>query len=273
MDTLLQDVRYAIRMLARAPGFTIVAVFALALGIGANTAIFTIVNAALIERLPFKDPARLIVIWEETARRPGRSNVVGPANYLRWRERATAFEEMSAFADTRLVLTGSGDPEEVTGQLVMGPLFRVLGVPAAVGRTFTDAELADPAGSVTVLSHAFWQRRFAGDPAIVGRTIQLNGAATTVVGVMPPDVRLLMKSNSLVGKATDLWTPFPLPATARNPRGRSISVIARLEPGIGVSQAQTQMTTIAAGLASEFPAFDTGWSARVVPLRDELAGD
>src|SRR5215211_3745585 len=141
MDSLLHDIRYAIRMLARAPGFTIVAVVALALGIGANTAIFTVLNAVLIERLPFRDPARLVVLWEETARRPGRSNVVGPANYLRWRERATAFEEMSAFVDARQVLTGNGAPEEVTTQLALGPLFQVLGVPALAGRTFSEAEL------------------------------------------------------------------------------------------------------------------------------------
>src|SRR5262245_19268638 len=130
MDTFVQDLRYAARTFARTPGFTAIAVLTLALGIGANTAIFTIVNAVLIERLPFKDPSRLVAIWESNARRPGRNNVVGPANYIRWRERATSFESMSAFADQRSVLTGSGDPEEVTAQLVIGPLFSVLGVPA-----------------------------------------------------------------------------------------------------------------------------------------------
>jgi putative ABC transport system permease protein len=198
---------------------------------------------------------------------------VGPANYLRWRERATAFEEMSAFIDTRQVLTGSGEPEEVTTQLSVGPLHKVLGVPALVGRVFSDAELADPAAAVTVLSHAFWQRRFGGDPGLVGRTIQLNGAATTVIGIMPPDVRLLLKSNSGVGRPTDLWVPFPLPESARAPRGRSISVVARLKPDVSIEQARSQMATIASGLSAEFPAFDTGWSVRVLSLRDELAGD
>jgi putative ABC transport system permease protein len=273
MDTFVQDVRYAIRTCLRAPGFTFVAVLALALGIGANTAIFTIVNAALIERLPFKDPARLVVLWEESARRPGRSNTVAPANYLRWRERADVFEEMSAFADTRTVLTGSGEPEELTQQLAIGPLFKVLGVPPLLGRTFSDAELADDATNVVVLGHALWTRRFGADPGVVGRTIQLNGAAATVIGVMPPDVRLLMRTNSLVGKPTELWTNFTLPPSAREPRGRSISVIARLRPGVSIDQARAQMNTIAAGLTAEFPAFDTGWKVKVVPLRDELAGD
>jgi putative ABC transport system permease protein len=273
MDNLLQDIRYAMRLCLRTPGFTAVAVVALALGIGANTAIFTIVNAVLIERLPFKDPERLVVIWEESARRPGRSNVVGPANYLRWRERATAFQDMAAFADRRLVLSGNEAPEEVTAQLAIGDVFQVLGVPPLLGRTFTAAEMADPNAGVTVFTHAFWQRRFGSDPAVVGRTIHLNGQPTTVLGVMPPDVRLLMKTNSLVGKPNDVWVPFPLPASARNPRGRSISVIARLNPDVGVAQAQTQMNTIAAGLSAEFPAFDTGWGVRVLPLREELAGD
>jgi putative ABC transport system permease protein len=273
MDTFLQDLRYALRLLASAPGFTTVAVLALAIGIGANTAIFTIVNAALIERLPFKDPERLVALWEESARRPGRSNTVGPANYIRWRERATLFQEMSAFADTRTVLTGSGEPEELTAQLAMGPLFSVLGVPALYGRTFSEAELADESINAAVLSHALWTRRFGADPGIVGRTIQLNGVPTTVVGVMPPDVRLLMKSNSQVGKPTDLWINYPLPASARTPRGRSISVVARLKPGVSLDQVRTEMNTIAAGLTAEFPDFDTGWKVRVLPLRDELAGD
>src|SRR5262249_38283196 len=273
MDSFLQDLRYATRLLMRAPGFTTVAVLALALGIGANSAIFTVVNAILIERLPFDDPDRLVVLWEENSRRPGRSNTVSPGNYIHWKERSTVFEEMSAFADTRAVLTGSGEPEEITRQLAIGPLFRVIGVPALYGRTFSDAELTEGAPGVAVLGHAFWKRRCGADPSIVGRMIRLNGVATPVVGVMPPDVRLLMKTNSLVGKPTDLWINNPLPASARTPRGRSISVVARLKPGVTSEQARAEMRTIAAGLTAEFPQFDTGWTIRVLPLRDELSGD
>jgi putative ABC transport system permease protein len=271
MDALLQDIRYAIRTLVRTPGFTVIAVAALALGIGANTAIFTIVNAALIEPLPFHDPDRIVVLWERNVRRPDRKNTVGPANYIRWRERAQSFEELSGFIDTSSVLTG-GDPEEVTTQLVLGDMFRILAVPAMLGRTFTPAELSDAASNVAVLSHAFWQRRFSGDPGIVGRAIQLNNTARTVVGVMPPDVQVVA-SRSQVSKPTDLWVPYPLPAEARTPRGRSISVIGRLKPGTSIQQAQAEMDTIAAGLEQEFPAFDTGWGVRVFSLRDELAGN
>jgi putative ABC transport system permease protein len=271
MDALLQDIRYAIRTLVRTPGFTVIAVAALALGIGANTAIFTIVNAALIEPLPFHDPDRIVVLWERNVRRPDRKNTVGPANYIRWRERAQSFEELSGFIDTSSVLTG-GDPEEVTTQLVLGDMFRILAVPAMLGRTFTPAELSDAASNVAILSHAFWQRRFSGDPGIVGRAIQLNNTARTVVGVMPPDVQVVA-SRSQVSKPTDLWVPYPLPAEARTPRGRSISVIGRLKPGTSIQQAQAEMDTIAAGLEKEFPAFDTGWGVRVFSLRDELAGN
>src|SRR5262245_44213352 len=140
MDTFFQDLRYALRLLARAPGFTLVAILALALGIGANTAIFTIVNAALIERLPFRDPARIVLVWEENARRPGRSNSVGPMNYLRWKERATSFEGMAGFVDTRVNLTGSdGDPEELTIQNVTAGFLPVIGVTPLIGRGFSDA--------------------------------------------------------------------------------------------------------------------------------------
>ena len=273
MDAFLQDLRYATRSFSRTPGFTLVAILTLAVGIGANTAIFTLVNAVLIERLPFKDPAQLVAIWEENARRPGRANVVAPANYLRWRERARSFTAMSAFADGRSILTGGGDPIEVTHQLAIGPLFSVLGVTPLYGRIFSDAELSNRNFNAAILSYAFWTNRFDADPSVVGRTIVLDGNATTVVGVMPPDVRLLFTSNSLVARPTDVWLNYPLPESARTPRGRSISVVARLQPGATIERARAEMNAIAASLATELPDFDTGWTARVIPLRDELAGE
>jgi putative ABC transport system permease protein len=273
MDTLLQDLRYAVRICLRAPGFTTVAVLALALGIGANTAIFTIVNAVLIERLPFKDPARLVVLWEENARRPGRSNVVGPMNFIRWKERATTFDDMAGFVDTRANLTGGGNPEELTVQNVTSGFFSILGVTPMIGRTFSEAEAADRNASAVVLSHDLWQRRFGADASLVGRTIQLNGRAVTVIGILPPDVRFLMKSNSLVGKPIDLWAPWVLPATARDAHGRYMSVAARLKPGVSLDAARAEMSAVAAALTAELPEIDTGWTARVVPIRDELSGD
>ncbi len=260
-------------MCARAPGFTATTVLALALGIGANTAIFTVVNAVLLERLPFKDASRLVVLWEESARRPAHPNTVAPANFLRWRDRATAFESMAALADSRVNLTGTGSPEELVVQYVTHGFFDVLGVPALKGRTFTARELSDPDADVTVLGYALWQRRFGGDPAIVGRTIDINGKPQLVVGVMPKGVGLLLPSGSLVGKPSDLWMPYVLPPGAREPRGRYLSVIARLKGGASIEQARSQMQVIGRGLQSELPAFDTGWTTEVVPIRQELSGE
>src|SRR5262245_43458932 len=148
METLVQDLRYAIRMCLRAPGFTFVAVAALALGIGANAAIFTIVNAELIERLPFSDPSRVVLLWEENASRPGKANTVGPMNYLRWKERVRSFERMAGFADTRTNLTGIGAPEELTVQNVTAGFLSVAGVTPMIGRGFTEEESADSEGDV-----------------------------------------------------------------------------------------------------------------------------
>jgi len=151
MDTLLQDVRYALRVCGRTPGFTAVAVLALALGIGANTAIFTIIDAVLLQRLPFREPERIVALWEESTRRPGRNNVVGPSQFIRWGERATVFERMAALADTRQNLTGSATPEEVVMQVVTADFFPILGVSPLVGRTFTDEENRDPQSNVVIL--------------------------------------------------------------------------------------------------------------------------
>jgi putative ABC transport system permease protein len=273
MDSAFQDIRYAIRLCLRTPGFTAVAVMALALGIGANTAIFTIVNAVLLEPLPFRDPERLVAMWETNARRPGRPNTIGPANFLRWRERATVFERTAPFYDYRVNLTGSGEPEELVAMDVTPDFFPTLGVPALAGRTFAPDEGPKGHDAVVVLGFNLWQRRFAGDSGVVGRTIQINGRPVTVVGILPADGRLFLKRWSRTGKPADLWMPFAFTEAHRQPRGRYMSAIARLKPGVALTEAQAQMDTIARGLTTEFPEFDTGWSTLLVPLHDELSGD
>jgi putative ABC transport system permease protein len=273
MDDVLQDIRYGLRLCLRTPGFTMIAVFALALGIGANAAIFTIVNAVLLEPLPFRDPGRLVVMWETNVRRPGRANVLAPANFIRWRERATAFERMAPFYDYRINLTGAGAPEEIVGMDVTPDFFPTLGVAPLVGRAFADDEGPEGHNAVAVLSYGLWQRRFAGDAAVVGRTIQLNSRTITVVGVMPADMRLFLSRGSLAAKAADLWMPFAFTEAHRTPRGRYMSAIARLAPGVGLAGAQAQMDTIAGGLTREFPQFDTGWGALLVPMHREISGD
>ncbi|HEX4666942.1 MAG TPA: ABC transporter permease [Chthoniobacterales bacterium] len=269
----MNDFRFALRQLRKSPGFTFVAVLTLALGIGANTAIFTIVNAALLERLPYRDAGRIIVVWETNAQRPGKSNVAGPTNFLRWKERATSFETLAAYAESRANLTGGAHPEELIAQNVTDGYFDVIGVEPFLGRAFTAEEMADQKSAVTILSYELWQRRFGADRSIVGRSIQLNGKLQTVVGVMPPGVRLYLKSGSLVNKPVDFWWPFVLGPEAREPHGRYLTVIGRLKPGATLEGARAELKTIAVSLTNEFPDFDTGWSTKVVPLREELSGD
>ncbi len=272
-ETALRDLRYAARSLSRSPVFAAITIMTLALGIGANTAIFTLVHALMLEPLPFHEPDRVLVVWEESVRRPGRPNTVSPANFLRWQERATAFESLSAFYDFRTSLTGLGEPEELVGQGVTSNFFATLGAAPLLGRTFAPDEGPDGHDAVTVLSHGLWLRRFGGDPAVLGRSIQLNGRPFTVIGVMPPNVGLFLKSGSLVGKPADLWEPFAFTAESRQPRGRYMSAIGRLKAGASLEEARTQMSAIAASLAIELPEHDTGWGVRLVPIQEEIAGE
>ena len=273
LESALRDLRFAVRSLRKSPGFTAVTIATLALGIGANTAIFTIVHAVMLARLPFQEPDRVVVVWETNVQRPGRSNVVGPANFLRWQARATVFRSMSAFYDFRTSLTGSGEPEELVAQAVTPDFFATLGVSPLLGRTFTPDEGPDGRDSVAILSHALWQRRFGGDPEVVGRSIVLNRRPFTVIGVMPAGVGLFLKNGSLVGKPPELWEPFAFRPEQSQPQGRYMSAIARLRPDVPLEQAQAQMTAIASALTAEWPQFDTGWGIRLVPIHDELAGE
>ncbi len=271
LDELMWDLRYAVRGFGRSPGFTAVVVLTLALGIGATTSVFTLVNAFLIERPPVPDPDRVVAIWEESAQRPGQHNVVSSANFLRWQERVRAFGTFASFVEVRANLTGSVEPEEVVLQRVTSPFFSTLGVTPLVGRTFTDSESRDPQAHVAMLGFDLWRRRFGGDPAVVGRVIQLNATPTTVVGVMPQGFGLYMRASAGAGRPADLWAPYVLAAGARDIFSRGLTVIARLRPGVLLSQAQAEMTAIAADLAREFPDRDTGWTADVVTLHEEMS--
>src|SRR5256712_11634790 len=192
------------RVCVRTPGFTAVAVLALALGIGANTAIFTIVNAVLLERLPFRDPNGIVALWEENARRPGRSNVVGPSQFIRWGDRSTSFERMAAFVDTRANLTGGGNPEEVIVLNVTAGFFPILGVPPLLGRPFSDSENTDPQSSVVILSADFWQRRVGGGPHLIWGAISPKSRPPDGVRGLPPGLLLLVKVGAQSGQAAGL---------------------------------------------------------------------
>ena len=263
----LQDLRHGARLLLASPAFTLAALGALAIGIGANTAIFAVVNTLLIQPLPYKDPDRLAVVWEHNLPRDRRDNVVSPGNYLHWREMNSVFSDMSIVSMTfRTAYTGDGEPEELTQQIVNATLFPMLGVNAAVGRVFTPDEDRPNANRFVLLSDRLWRRRFAADPNVINRSIRLGGNPFTIVGVMPPGF-------SILDRNVDIWVPVGFSAEARTPRGRWTMVIARLKDGVTFKQAQDDMTGVANRLSAMFPNFDTGWTARVVPLKEQLTGD
>lgn len=265
---LLGDMRYGLRMLGRNPGFTAVAVLALGLGIGANTAIFTVVNALLIRSLPFEEADRLVMVFEHNRPRNRPRNVISPANYLDWKARNSVFEQIAAFSETRVNLTGEGDPEEVPAQGVTAEFFTTLRTAPLSGRIFTAADDAPGAETTAIISHRLWQRRFGSDRNVLHRKITLNGAPATIIGVMPASFRF---TNAL----TDLWTPLRLnPASNyRANSGRNFYSIARLKPEISLEQAQSEMTAIAASLEREHNNFNAGWGTSVVPLREHVIGD
>jgi putative ABC transport system permease protein len=273
LETFLQDVRYAARMLAKSPGFTAVAVLTLALGVGANTAIFSVVEAVLLRALPYRHADRAIVIWENYRARNKPRNVVNVANFLDWQSQTKSFDQMAAFVDRRYNLTGAGEPEEVPSQLATPNLFALLGAEAAVGRTFTPEDAQPGREDVAILSDGLWQRRFGGTPDVIGRVISLNGTSVTVIGVMPPDFKWFIKENSLTGKPADLWRPMAFSEEQHVRRGRYLQTVARLAPGVSLPQAQAEMNTIAGRLESQYMDFNKGWGVSLVPLREQLAGE
>jgi putative ABC transport system permease protein len=267
MSPLLQDLRHGLRLLWRTPAFTIVAVGALALGIGANTAIFSVVYTLLLKPLPYRDPDRLAIVWEHNLPRNRKANVATPGNYLHWREMNHSFEDMAGVSITqKLAMTGMGDPEELATQVVNASLFPILGLSAAHGRVFTAEEDRPSRQTVAVISDRLWKRRFGADPAAIGTVMHLAGAPFTVVGVMPPGFTFLDKD-------VDVWIPIGFSADARNLSGRWLIVVARLKEGVTFDQAQRDMTQVAAERERMAPQMNSGWTADVVPLKQQLTGD
>jgi putative ABC transport system permease protein len=275
METLLQDIRFGIRMLRKAPAFTIVAVIVLALGIGANTAIFSVVNGVLLRPLPFSQPDRLMQVWHVPPPRsfPGLTRFsVSAANYLDWVNQNRTFEQLAIYGYRSFNLTGMGDPEQVMGVRVSPEFFSILKTTPILGRTFLPEENQPSRGHVVMLSQTFWQTHFASDPNIVGRTISLNSERYTVVGIVPS--KLVFPWSSDPKLQTQLWTPLAWTDADRAVRGNhNYLVIGRLKPGVTLPQTQAEMNTISARLEQAYPTDDKGWGAKVVPLRDELVGE
>ena len=243
-DIVAGDARYAVRTLGRTPGFTVLAVLIIALGIGANTAIFSLVSAVLLEPLPFVEPDELVVIWDYGSAVGGSPrNPISLASYVDWRERSTSFEGIAALQGRSYNLTGEGEPERLDALRTTPNLLSILGLQPVAGRTFAPDEVAE-ATPVVVVSQSLWMRRFDADPNLVGREITLDGSKYTVIGVVPPHFRFPQQ------RTIDVFMPTAFTPQELAERGVLASyAVARLKPGVTLEQAQTELTTIAKALA------------------------
>ncbi len=261
LEDLRQDVLFGLRVLRRNPVFSLVAVVTLALGIGANTALFSITNAVVFRPLPFPEPERLLTVWECSAKSEESRIIVSPANYLDWRAQNRSFEEMGAYTeDFYNISEDDTRPERVAGANATPSLFRALGVRPILGRTFLPDEGMSPTGRAVLLSHGLWQRRFGGDPNVVGKTVKLNGPDYTVVGVLPPDFIISPRRY-------EVYRAMGLNDEQRaNRSGRYLTVIARMRPGVTAEQARAEMNAVGLRLAAQYPDENAGRSATIDPL-------
>jgi putative ABC transport system permease protein len=258
METLFQDLRYGMRMLVKNPSFTIVAVITMALGIGANTALFSVVNGVLLKSLPFKDPARLMFALETNAKFPPPGVSSSTLNYRDWKEQRQSFETLSARQAFIANLTSSEQPEKIQGEKITADYFTTLGVTPLAGRTFTEAEDRPGGEPVILLSQGLWQRRFGGDPKIVGQTIPINGQSATVIGIMPNDYR----------PNIEFWMPLGITYQNADRNLHNIQVVGRLAANVTQEQAQTEMSAIAARLIEQYPESNSGWGIALVPFQN-----
>ena len=279
---MLTDLRLALRQLWKNPGFTLVAVLALALGIGANTAIFTVVNAVLLKPLPFPEPDRLVSVGSVRLRDATASGVdsISYPDFFDFRARARSFAALACHYENGFALTGGTEAQGVRGLVVAGGFFEAVGLRPFLGRGFAredEAPGGGPGGLKTVLSHAFWQRQFRGDPAALGQKLTVDGLVFTVVGVMPAGVQFPLQSAAI-----DLYLPLAKDAAVAlagdtpptEQRGaHMLRAVGRLLPGVPVEQAQAELRAIAADLEKQYPDSNTHFSASAVPLREDLVGD
>src|SRR5438105_2445292 len=257
METLLRDIRYGVRSLLKRPGFTAIAVIALALGIGANTAIFSLVNAVLLRPLPFAEPDRLVWMWGNI-RNGGNRASVSPLDFLDYRAQNTTFEEFAAFIGVPLSLnlTGSGEPERLSAAAVTGNYFQALGVKPVFGRTFLLENEKPGSDQVAVLSYALWQKRFGGDPAVLNKTVTLDGRSFAVLGVMPQDFSF--------PQSAELWIPlnFDIAPGMKQRKAHFLRPIGRLKAGVTLAQAQADTDAVARRLEDQYPDTNKSWNLR-----------
>src|SRR5258705_812702 len=265
----MSDLRYGFRALRRSPGFALGAILVLALGIGANTAIFSLVNAALLRPLPYEEPSRLVQLWHIPPAKsfPGLTLFsISPANYLDWQRQSSSFEAMAAYGGRSFTFGGRERPEAILGAAVSPEFFSLLRVRPLLGRTFTADENAAGGSKVILLSYKFWRDHFGSDANIVGRDITINSQPYSVVGVMPESFRL-------PGWAP-VWVPLAWSNEDRAVRSNhNYMAIARLKPGVAIEQAKSELGAISARLEQQYPEDDKGWVATAIPLREQLVGD
>jgi putative ABC transport system permease protein len=264
-SNLAQDLRFAVRSFLRAPRFTIPAVLALALGIGATTAIFSVVRGVLLRPLPYRDPDRIVVVWENNLRRNRPRNVIGPANFVAWRERSQSFDYLGMTGPARINVMLDGQPEEVPGLAASADVFNALGVQPMLGRVYTPDEDVEGKDGVILLSYEFWQSRLGGRPETLNSTLTANGRARTVVGIMPPGF-------TIIGQRADFMIPYGWTVERlRQAGGRGSSHgLARLRDGVSFAQAEDEMKRIMAQREQEAPQLNTGWSITLVPVHEQM---
>ena len=269
METVIKDIRYGVRGLIKRPGCTVIALITLALGIGANTAIFSVINAVLLRPLQFKDPEQLVVVWEDASFAGFPLNTPAPGIYFDWKTQNQSFSDMAACAEVSFNITGDGDPERVMAFSVTENFFPLFGVQPILGRNFLPEEDRPGANKVVMLGHSLWQSRYGGDRQIVNRQILLNGEKHTVVGVMPASFQFLERE-------VRLWVPIAFePQDMTNRGGHYLKVVARLKPGVPQSQAQADLDAIMTRLAKDFPGetMEGKLGAVVKPMREQLVGE
>jgi predicted permease len=265
LETLWHDLRYGVRALRKQPGFAFVVVLTLAIGIGANSTIFSFANGILMRPLPYQDPGRLVTLDETAPKRNIRSMGVSFPNFLDWRAQNQVFEDVAAYGTGSYTLVEGGEPEQVRGARVSAGLFEILGVAPALGRTITSEEDRPGNETVVVLGHGLWQRRFGGDAGVVGRTISVNNRPHAVVGVMPPGFKF--------PEVADLWVPLALDTQRWTRNDHGLGAVARLKPGVTLERAQSEMVAIAGRIEEQNPVTNEGLSVNVADLREGLVSD
>src|SRR5262245_23672768 len=266
MRSLFQDVHYGWRMLLKKPGFTVVATLALALGIGANSAVFSVINAIVLKPMPFDNTDRIAALWERVPGQGVERNEASVANYLDWRGQSNSFENLAIYTWWSANLGGIEPPERVRGFHVSPNLLDTVGIKVALGRNFRPDEDQLGKSAVAILTHGLWQRRFGGDPNIIGRTVNVNGVTHTIIGVMPPDV--------IFPRGTEILAPMTMtPETMRNRGDHGNLVVGRLKEGVSIGQAQSGLDAISKRLEQQYPKTNTGRGVGVFPILEDTVRD